>query len=97
MAKSTDKYRLPEKYGIITLKEIVNHLWKNRELLDDPEFCFCDPDYAGLPDRIARKLNEDVVDVIWWIFRPENARQLVRKQSLEKALREALFLLAPGR
>ena len=97
MAKSTDKYRLPEKYGITALTEIVNHLWKNRKLLDDPEFYFDYPDYADLPDRIVRKLSPDAVDIVQSIFHPANAKQFVRKQSLEKALREGLFLLSPGR
>lgn len=91
MARSTDKY------GIGVFEEVVDHLWKNRKLLDNPDYCFCDPDYAGLPDRIVRKLNSDAVDAIWWVFRLDNASQFTRKGQLEKALRSALFLLAEGR
>lgn len=89
MARSTDKY------GTSVFEEVVDHLWKNRRLLDDPDYCFCDPDYAGLPDRIVRKLNEDAVDAIWWVFRPDN--EFARKKQLEDTLRSALFLLAEGR
>jgi len=91
MAKSMDKY------GTELFEEVVDYLWKNRRLLDDPDFSFCDPDYAGLSDRIVRKLNADAVDAIWWVFRPDNAPQFTRKPLLENALRSSLFLLAKGR
>ena len=91
MVKSTDKY------GTALFEELVDHLWKKRRLLDNPEYCFGDPDYADLPGRIVGQLNSDAVDAIWWAFRPENAELFTRKKRLETTLLNGLFLLAGGR
>jgi len=83
-----------DKFGLKLFKQLIDHLWKNRELLFNKNFLFDYPDYAGLPKQVSQKLTSTVVDVIQEIFYYQNQTKFIKKSQLEQALKRALFLLA---
>jgi hypothetical protein len=83
-----------DKFGLKLFKQLVDHLWKNRELLFNKNFLFDYPDYAGLPKQISQKLTTIAIDIIQEIFYYQNQAKFTQKSQLEKALKRALFPLA---